>query len=433
MSGKAPDDNARAQEGTLPSDPFADAEPFAASPEAEAEHRERMKADEAAGKAAEAAILALDEAALPPELRALVDRVRKGKQATAVLSRTSKVDQLDPRALLAELGPSPADWFTEPPPKRPVLLSDGLKPVLHRGVVGLLVAPGGAGKSQALVQLALAVAQGKPWLAGDGSPGFAVEDRGRVLLALAEEDNNEIRRRVYRAAYAENGNKPLTEAQAEALRDNLLPLGLCGRRVGMLNEENELNADWAEALRVRLAELGPWSLLVLDPLSRWGGPNVETDNYAATQAVTMLESLTGLPGNPAVVMAHHTNKGALSGDRTDQGAARGSSGLVDGARWVANLDLIAGRTDRVRFHVTKSNYAARPPELFLQRGKHGRLVPMSEGEMRAAKEEEEEGRIQRAVTLKDHQERVKERIKELKAKKGEDGAPSANAERFGDY
>jgi hypothetical protein len=58
------------------------------------------------------------------------------------------------------------------------------------GEVGQLIAEGGAGKTMALCQLAVAVATGTRWL------GTFEATRGRALLVLREEDAEEARRRL---------------------------------------------------------------------------------------------------------------------------------------------------------------------------------------------------------------------------------------------
>src|SRR5690606_14405710 len=93
------------------------------------------------------------------------------------------------------------EWLTdEPPPQRWLLMrwyqrrDHGVFP---RGRTGLLTATGGVGKTYALIQLALAVAGGGFWL-----DTFRATEAGHVCLALAEEDADEARRRLWRAANA---------------------------------------------------------------------------------------------------------------------------------------------------------------------------------------------------------------------------------------
>ena len=81
------------------------------------------------------------------------------------------------------------DYLKMPPaPQRWVL--DGFLPL---GVVAAIVAQGGAGKSQLLMQLCYSVATGIP-LAGQ----WAVGETGAVLMLCAEDSIEEIHRRVHR-------------------------------------------------------------------------------------------------------------------------------------------------------------------------------------------------------------------------------------------
>jgi hypothetical protein len=117
--------------------------------------------------------------------------------------------------------------------------------------------------------------------------------------------------------------------------------------------------------RTLAEQAGPgFALVILDPLSRFGGLEAEVDNGLATRTVGALERLTRLPGEPAVLVAHHERKGGGKG--TD--AVRGASALVDGARWVARLQPVelGGRRWRskaghraVWLRLVKTNYT--PP------------------------------------------------------------------------
>lgn len=292
------------------------------------------------------------------------------------------------------LGDAMPDLFTaEPPPPKWLLTrksDDGrVRGVLRAGKVGLFVAAGGVGKTQALVQLAVAVAVGgaKQWL-----DTFDVATPGRVLLALAEEDEDEVRRRL-RSAARLLGLRPAE--QDEVLR-NVVALPLAGTPVGLVARDHDGNVTQTallDALKAKLAESEGWSLLVLDPLSRWAGPDSETDNAAATRFIEAVESLVTAPGTPAVLIAHHTPKSSRSSARPGATVAitpRGSSALTDGARWVATLspedraegdELPVGET--VRFEIVKSNYAERgePLQLVRDKANSGALRPMSPPEL----------------------------------------------------
>ena len=135
----------------------------------------------------------------------------------------------------------------------------------------------------------------------------------------------------------------------------------------------------------------PWRLVVLDPLSRFAGPEVEVDNAAATRFVQTLEKLTKVKGNPALVVSHHTAKASRNAEG-DETAARGSSALVDGARWAAHVEAavkkstttVSGRKKIHSFAVlkfTKVNYGPWPDELTLVRGENGVLHRASNDEL----------------------------------------------------
>lgn len=304
--------------------------------------------------------------------------------------------------------PPPTDWLlwmgAAPEPGRP--RPRDTAPMMRRGKVGLLSARGGTGKSAALCGLALAVRTGRPWLqepmrAGDqGAPGFGVDARARgglVALLMGEEDLPELDRRLCKAAELMG----LSAAELRAAAAGLVVAPLAGVEAALVE-----GAPGAYALGARAealcAELeahakalgGVWSAVLLDPLSRFGGAACETDNAAATLAITALERLTQLPGNPAVLVAHHERKGG--GDGAD--AVRGASALVDGARWVGRLTVVqapdkerrgevgpyrpvvdGAAASMVRLEVAKTNYTG-PME--------PRLLTVADGGIRAARKAE---------------------------------------------
>jgi RecA-family ATPase len=279
---------------------------------------------------------------------------------------------------------------TKPPPRRWLLTRapaegfDGRGEAGHVGLlplgkVGMLAAAGGVGKTMALCQLALAVATGKEWL------GLKTPNPGRVLIALGEEDLDEVHRRLFHASAA----MQLQGADFKTAAERIIALPLAGVSVALTRGDGQGNVTEAAVLtqmKKRLEQGGPWSLLVLDPLSRFAGPDVEKDNAAATRFVQAIETLVDAPGGPTVLVAHHTNKVSRSATENDASAARGASGLVDGVRWVANLDTDGKEVCVLRF--TKSNYSAPAPDLYLRRQPEhgGALRPMSRAEVEAHRE-----------------------------------------------
>src|SRR5437899_7804452 len=98
----------------------------------------------------------------------------------------------------------------DPPPRKWLLVD-----CLPLGKVALLVAPGGTGKSQLALQLAIAVATG-----GSLAEWWQVGEKGPVLALFAEEDEEELHRRVWTILRGVLG-KPDNDLLEAALRTNL--------------------------------------------------------------------------------------------------------------------------------------------------------------------------------------------------------------------
>lgn len=277
------------------------------------------------------------------------------------------------------------DWPDGKPRSRRWLLQRDAEPqedshdprgFLPLGKVGMIAAAGGAGKTMALVQLAVSVATGRKWL---GHYTVPPESRGRVLLALGEEDAEEVQRRLY----AIRTGLELKPQEVADLKRNLMVLPLAGKSVQLIaaagKDGKPEETPFLEELRRRLSTAGvDWKLLVLDPLSRWAGPETETDNFAATRFVSVIESLAQVRGGPTVLLAHHTTKAARKEGSGDATAARGASALTDGVRWVATMSKaeIGGMV----LSLAKTNYTAPAADLVLKQGEGGVLQAMSRKE-----------------------------------------------------
>jgi len=257
------------------------------------------------------------------------------------------------------------DLDREPPPQAWLLQRDEIrddgkpwrKGLFPLGKVGMLVAAGGVGKTMALCELALAVATDRPWL-----DALHVATPGRVLLAMGEEDSEEAHRRLWRSAKRLNLSPELCR-QAE---ERIVLLPLAGNpNMALTQPESgggKVDTPAAAALLKRVQDDGDgWSLIILDPASRFAGAEAEKDNGAATRFFQVLETLTNAPGNPSVLVAHHTSQDARKKASTDATSARGSTALSDAARWQAGLvnrPRYDDAPDLVDFAMQKNNYAA---------------------------------------------------------------------------
>ncbi len=278
----------------------------------------------------------------------------------------------------------PSDWYTTAPPPRQWLLRDerteSKEGVFPTGKVGLIAAAGGTGKTMAVVQLALAVATGSTWLGA-----FEVPKPGKVLLALGEEDAQEMHRRIYRA---------VREAGKAPPDGNIVALPLAGMPCRMVDGDDDTNfLDW---FREHLKKTGPCALVILDPVSRFASADMEKDNAAATRFVIALESLIEPSGGASVLGSHHTNQQSRKdGVPLDMTSVRGATGIVDGTRWVSVVQVERTNTnDKVESVITlamaKSNYSMFAAPVVLRYGEGGVLVPMSADERQAAEQARDE-------------------------------------------
>ncbi len=291
-------------------------------------------------------------------------------EAAREVNAAAELDGTDQNPILRAWRPTPLDMLKTPPAPRRWLLKhptfrgrecppgrgDGILPL---GKTGVLSSRGGSGKTFVMIQLAVSVVTGMPWL---GHFHVAHEALGgRVLLALAEETEEDYHHRIFPICEAMG----LDDDQIHRVATRVQTLPLAGSHVSLLRRSTE-TSDLVEteayfALRSQLRsqafvhapdcqrrsknpECSPacvqgWSLVVIDPLARWGGPDVETDNAAATHFVETVESLIDVPGRPFVMLSHHSSKASRGthGGAPGNDDARGVGGITDGLRWHGTL------------------------------------------------------------------------------------------------
>lgn len=266
----------------------------------------------------------------------------------------------------------------EPPPRR-WLFQD----VLPFGKVGVIVAPGGTGKSQFMLQMGVAVACGMP-LAGS----WAVGESGGVLMLLAEDDEDELHRRLNNIMSRMAQTRQ--HAEIQNVRANLIIKSMVGENNQMtsalLNRDVEQTV-YVDRLIVTAKQVPNLKLIIFDPASRFRGGD-ENDAQDTTRFVEAVERVSQATG-ATVLFAHHTSKASMQATEASQAASRGSSALSDGVRWQMNLAKLTEReskeygidSDRRSYYlkasVTKNNYAPPIPDMILQRGEGGYLEKVS--------------------------------------------------------
>lgn len=265
---------------------------------------------------------------------------------------------------------------TEPPPRR-WLLEDCL-PI---GKVGNVVARGGTGKSQLMLQLAISVATGAAL-----ADYWPVGENGKVLALFAEDDDDEIHRRLHRATTAMSAGANDLPAMYKSLRGNLYIKSMVAEKnlMTQANGHGEVvKTDYIRRLLLTLDGISNLKLIIVDPASRFRGgeENAAEDTTRFIEALEEIAKATGA----TVLVVHHVNKGSANSGEQTQEAARGSSALSDGARWQMNLAAMVpgeakeyGIADEERGYyltatITKNNYAAPQPKVILKRGDGGFL------------------------------------------------------------
>ncbi|HLO75187.1 MAG TPA: AAA family ATPase, partial [Magnetospirillum sp.] len=194
---------------------------------------------------------------------------------------------------------------------------------LERRQVALLVGPAGASKSTAALAVAVAVATGGSF-AGETAPQPAT-----VLVVSGEEDHSELQRKL-------TGIIAQAGIGIEDIGDRLQfssggPIKLMEKEsTNRLSETSFVNDLTRYAIEVGAA------LLILDPLIEFHPAN-ENLNEEMGAVLTVIRRIAR-DANCAVLVVHHTGKGAKPGDLD---AARGASsiaGVVRSYRTLTPLD-----------------------------------------------------------------------------------------------
>lgn len=255
-----------------------------------------------------------------------------------------------------------------PPPQKFVI--DGMLP---EPVAAAFVAPGSTGKSFFLMQLAACVTTGVPFM------GQAIPKPGAVLMMGAEDDTDEMSRRLHSIAkeYEWDGDR----LDLELLGERFYPFSLVGQDNRLVKDGEREEARIQELIDTARA-IPDLRLIILDPVSRFraGEENSNDDNTRFAEVLEFIRQQTGV----TVLVAHHSRKGS-AGDSVDD--MRGGSAFSDALRFVATL--ARPNEDRakalgldwedakkmVRYRVVKSNYRTDIDEFWMRSGIGGVLKP----------------------------------------------------------
>lgn len=198
-------------------------------------------------------------------------------------------------------------------PKREWIM-EGL---VHRKLMSLLIAAGGAGKSTFLQQIGMAVAAGR-----DFGP-FKTLQRTNVLIMNREDDVTEQRKRQSAARRSMGISAEDLEGRLFYWDPHMAPLVSASVEEGVRVVTEHM---WTKELREKLKRENI-GLLILDPLIKFHRHLDENSNDDRERIARAALSIAN-DANVAVLISHHAHKGA----RADQDASRGGSALTDAAR-----------------------------------------------------------------------------------------------------
>lgn len=246
-------------------------------------------------------------------------------------------------------------------PPEPV---DFVFPGLACGSLGTCISQGGVGKSMLWLQKAVSLTLGCDLFNVYSSKEQPIHIKaGPVVMLSAEDPSIVLQNRIHQIG------KYLQPDQADIVHDQLLLLSAQG--LGF-SATDTLAGSWLDSLREVVSNWGNCPrLMVFDTLNRCLGGANENSASDIGAIVTNFEALCSEFGCATIVL-HHANRSSVKSDAVHSLlASRGSSALVDNARYVETLS--SERTDEILVSFPKASYSKQPPSVCLHRDTHGVL------------------------------------------------------------
>ena len=224
-------------------------------------------------------------------------------------------------------------------------------PAFQRGQVSVTVAPGGSGKSALTIAEAITLANGTYLF------GYKKEVHARVWLINAEDDENELNRRLIAAV---RNHFVVPEALEKNLYvDHLDRADIQIVRIGRGGPE--INNIVYDKLSNAISE--NIDIVIIDPFIMTHSIN-ENDNIGIDYVVRTWKKLAQ-ETNSAIHLVHHSRK--ESGGEITADSSRGAASLHDAVRYLRTLNPLKGKVlgkggysaDRnvIRIDERKSNYS----------------------------------------------------------------------------
>ncbi|MFP3032543.1 MAG: AAA family ATPase [Wolbachia sp.] len=276
-------------------------------------------------------------------------------------------------------------------------LVEGLFPL---GVTSIVAAMGDTGKGMLLLDLALKVASDTDQICGFGS---LVKEHGSVVIFSAEDDADEIHRRLERLDPEGNRAKYQDRVFIVPMPNTGGPFSII--KTNMRGKCPETSEKF-EGISEQLNAIENLKLIIFDPLVSFVHADINSDPELGWYSTGLLASLATETG-ATVIAAHHMRKpkcGSITTVEQARDAIRGTTALVDGVRcsfalWpalVEHQNSVCNTLKLERTHskiyqgaVVKSNGAADRSVRTYLRSSTGLLEDISE-QINAIKSSDEE-------------------------------------------
>lgn len=250
-------------------------------------------------------------------------------------------------------------------------------PGLEEGEVAMLVSPGGTGKSWWAWLVAMSVATGIDLLKLNNH-GCNIAEPKKVCYISFEDKRIVLKRRTHNAGIA---YPILLNPENRKLLKNLKVMNCYHGAFDLMNIDFDPKENAAVGL---IDKIEGRTLTIIDTLSQSNSGD-ENSTKDMAKLVGNLQHLAR-ETNSAIVVLHHTNKGAtLNGMGDDASAARGSSTLINNIRcgyFMAGMSEedaeqcgVSERKRYVRWGTSKTNHIEAVDDVWFERKEGGVLVP----------------------------------------------------------
>lgn len=189
--------------------------------------------------------------------------------------------------------------------------------------VGVLIAPGGTGKTTVVLFEAIHIVLGIPLY------GLKIYRHGVVVILTAEDSREMLVARLREICAA----MPLAHLQIELVMKRVLISDVCGdgRRLTEVINDGVYPSRFVDVLADGLVNLAP-SMIVIDPAVSFGVGESRVNDAEQGLIEAARRLIRRL--NCCVRYIHHTGKGNARDKTVDQYSGRGGSAFADGARMV---------------------------------------------------------------------------------------------------